>query len=91
MPAPAIHSLSLYAAIGEKFTELFGETPMLFQSPGRINLIGEHTDYNEGFVMPVAIDKGIQFAMARSRNGMSFDITETFPSTGEYPCRRNRP
>ena len=34
-------------------------TPRLFQAPGRVNLIGEHTDYNEGFVLPVAIDRQI--------------------------------
>ncbi len=37
-------------------------------SPGRINLIGEHTDYNNGFVMPAAIDKGIYLTISRSHN-----------------------
>ena len=35
-----------------------------FTSPGRINLIGEHTDYNGGFVLPAAVDKGISLAIA---------------------------
>ncbi|MEQ8714927.1 MAG: galactokinase family protein [Cyclobacteriaceae bacterium] len=35
-------------------------------SPGRINLIGEHTDYNNGFVMPAAIDKGIYLTISKS-------------------------
>ncbi|MDQ3842217.1 MAG: galactokinase family protein, partial [Actinomycetota bacterium] len=39
------------------FEEEFGETPALVASaPGRVNLIGEHTDYNGGFVLPCAID-----------------------------------
>src|ERR1700752_1227167 len=33
-----------------------GSEPLIFRAPGRVNLIGEHTDYNEGFVMPAAID-----------------------------------
>ena len=41
------------------FTERFGTECELYTSPGRVNLIGEHTDYNGGFVFPGAIDKGI--------------------------------
>lgn len=47
-----------------RFHELFGKTPLIVTSPGRINLIGEHTDYNEGFVLPAAIDKKIVYAIA---------------------------
>ncbi len=46
------------------FKKHFSDEPVLVQSPGRINLIGEHTDYNDGFVLPAAIDKNILFAMA---------------------------
>jgi galactokinase len=52
--------------IRDKFFELFEKEPMIIRSPGRINLIGEHTDYNDGFVMPAAIDKEILFAIAPS-------------------------
>ena len=45
--------------INEKFAEKFATKGELFTSPGRINLIGEHTDYNGGFVFPGAIDKGM--------------------------------
>ena len=45
------------ARLQETFIDLFGETPRFFRAPGRINLIGEHTDYNNGFVLPAAIDK----------------------------------
>jgi galactokinase len=45
------------------FTERFQQQPLLVRSPGRINIIGEHTDYNEGFVLPAAIDKAAYVAM----------------------------
>lgn len=51
--------------IKEKFIEKFNQTPQLtVRSPGRINLIGEHTDYNGGFVLPAAIDREIYFAIS---------------------------
>lgn len=46
-----------------KYLELFDTQPILVRSPGRINLIGEHTDYNEGYVMPAAIDRNIVVAI----------------------------
>ena len=50
--------------IRESFVERFGGQPLLVKSPGRVNLIGEHTDYNEGFVLPAAIDKATTVAIA---------------------------
>jgi galactokinase len=38
-----------------RFREMFGTEMRIFRAPGRVNLIGEHTDYNDGFVMPAAI------------------------------------
>ena len=49
----------MQARIHEKFVSLFGEGGAVYASAGRINLIGEHTDYNGGYVFPGAIDKGI--------------------------------
>ncbi|MBN2522745.1 MAG: galactokinase [Bacteroidales bacterium] len=49
-----------------KFTDLFQLPPDLYQAPGRINLIGEHTDYNDGFVLPAAIDKAIYLAILKN-------------------------
>lgn len=50
--------------VAKKFQSIFHQEPHIFYSPGRINLIGEHIDYNNGFVMPAAIDKGIWYAVA---------------------------
>lgn len=55
-----------YEIIYQKFIEIFKEEPHMFRSPGRVNLIGEHTDYNEGFVLPAAINKEIIFAITPS-------------------------
>ena len=41
--------------LARKFAGMFGESPQIYRAPGRVNLIGEHTDYNDGLVMPAAI------------------------------------
>lgn len=51
-------------ALTRRFEELFGKSPRLYRAPGRVNLIGEHTDYNDGFVMPAAIDRYCWIAIA---------------------------
>jgi galactokinase len=51
--------------LAKKFRAAFLEEPRLFHAPGRVNLIGEHTDYNEGFVLPIAIDRGATIAASR--------------------------
>jgi galactokinase len=43
--------------LADDFIECFGSQPRIFSAPGRINILGEHTDYNEGFVLPMAIDR----------------------------------
>lgn len=69
------------AEVRAVFIEKFKKEPKLFYSPGRINLIGEHVDYNDGFVMPGAIDKGIFFGVtlndAEEINCYSIDFDET--------------
>jgi galactokinase len=50
-----------------QFRSLYGQEPRIFRAPGRVNLIGEHTDYNDGFVMPVAMDLAT-WVLAAPRN-----------------------
>ncbi len=52
------------SALKQQFLEKFGEEPVVIKSPGRINIIGEHTDYNDGFVLPAAIDKAAYLAVS---------------------------
>ncbi len=49
--------------IVKAFKNYYKKTPLVFSSPGRVNLIGEHTDYNEGFVLPASINRTIYFAV----------------------------
>jgi galactokinase len=69
--------------IEQSFTEQFGTKPALIvRSPGRVNIIGEHTDYNEGYVLPAAIDKAAYIAMSVRNDGeihlYAADLNETF-------------
>jgi galactokinase len=52
--------------IREQFFKHYKKRPSVFAAPGRVNLIGEHTDYNEGFVLPGAVDKRIYVAIAKN-------------------------
>lgn len=52
------------------FKDRFGSEPLVYRAPGRVNLIGEHTDYNEGFVMPAAINRYAYFAIKPNNTGM---------------------
>ncbi len=56
--------MNLAESVEAIFRKKFNEQPLLIRSPGRVNLIGEHTDYNKGYVLPAAIDKSIYFAIA---------------------------
>ncbi len=70
-------------SIRQKFSALFNQTAdIIVRAPGRINLIGEHTDYNDGFVLPAAIDKAIYFAASkrddRKISLFAYDLDEAY-------------
>jgi galactokinase len=60
------------------FKKLFNVEPILVRSPGRINIIGEHTDYNGGFVMPAAIDKAIYVAISKREDDEVHLFSESY-------------
>jgi galactokinase len=69
-------------ALRKTFTEMFGAGARIFRAPGRVNLIGGHLDYNEGWVLPIAIDRSC-FVAAKVRNDSclrvhSVQMQETF-------------
>lgn len=78
----------------EKFRQIYGREPRVFRAPGRVNLIGEHTDYNEGFVLPFAIDRETLVAGAARKdskiNVHALDVGESFSFDlrGEAVTRR---
>ncbi|MEE2570843.1 galactokinase [Pseudarthrobacter sp. J64] len=70
------------AALVSRFEESFGRLPDgVWQAPGRVNLIGEHTDYNEGFVLPFAIDKTARVAVA-IRQDSTIRLLSTYGGQG---------
>lgn len=63
--------------ITQIFKSKFNQKPqVIINAPGRINLMGEHTDYNGGWVMPAAIDLSIQFALSNTNKGFSIIYSE---------------
>lgn len=58
------------ASLQERFEEWTGQPARVFSAPGRVNLIGEHTDYNDGFVLPMALDRRTYVAAAARADGV---------------------
>src|SRR5690606_7371049 len=55
--------------LSRRFAEVYGHAPDgVWRAPGRVNLIGEHTDYNDGFVLPFAIDRSALVAVRLRRD-----------------------
>lgn len=69
-------------SLKQNFIEAFGKNPNIFRSPGRLNLIGEHTDYNNGFVLPAAVDKAIYIAVTPREddelNWIAADLNDSY-------------
>ncbi len=71
-----------------RFEQLYREPPRIYRAPGRVNLIGEHTDYNDGFVMPAAIDFYTWVAASPRRDAVLHVHSEQFAESVEVPLDR---
>ena len=67
-----------------RFRERYAQDPLVMQAPGRVNLIGEHTDYNEGFVFPAAIGFQTQVAIAKRKDRRLLLASENYGEQVEY-------
>ena len=72
-------------AVTAEFTHRFGSPPSaIVRAPGRVNLIGEHTDYNDGFVLPLAIDRASGSRCGRATTGCVAVHSLDFDETAEF-------
>src|SRR4051812_49775644 len=68
--------------IKQQFADVFGEAPgrmHVVRAPGRVNLIGEHTDYNDGFVCPMAIEPEVRIVCRSRDDGAVRLASSAFP------------
>jgi galactokinase len=70
--------------VNQIFIDNFSDKPMIVRSPGRVNLIGEHTDYNGGFVLPAATDKAVYLAISPSKTTTGKWISVDLEESVEY-------
>jgi galactokinase len=68
-----MQTFSIAHTVKDTYQQIFAEPSLVVRSPGRVNIIGEHTDYNDGFVLPAAIDKAAYVAVGR-RNDTSIHL-----------------
>jgi galactokinase len=81
----------LAARLRAEFLARHGREPRLFRAPGRVNLIGEHTDYNGGFVFPAAIDRATYVAVAPRGDGRLRAASMDLPETLDVPMGHRAP
>lgn len=80
------------AYIENRFTEIFkNPTKFIIRSPGRINVIGEHTDYHEGFVLPAAIDKSVYVGIRKNHSKQIRLYSESYSQYHEISLYKIRP
>lgn len=84
-------NLHLTAELHDTFVRRYGQPDVCVRSPGRINLLGEHTDYNDGYVMPAAIDLAVYIAASKRSDQelkwFAADLNQTYEGNTEQLSR----
>jgi galactokinase len=83
-------SYTIGAELQDKFREHYGARARIYRAPGRVNLIGEHTDYNEGLVMPAAIDFYVWVGVSPRNDRRLLVYSENFSESIEIDLRKDK-
>src|SRR5688572_9780130 len=81
----------LRSELYNSFRNRYQQEPLIVRSPGRVNIIGEHTDYNDGFVLPAAIDKHILVAVAKREDATISLFSKEFNEAFEIELKDLKP
>jgi galactokinase len=85
------HEATIENRLAKVFLARFGAKPRLFRAPGRVNLIGEHTDYNDGFVLPAAIELSTCTAIAPRKGQRLHVFSENLQESAEFDLTETNP
>lgn len=85
------HQETTESRLAKTFLARFGSKPRIFRAPGRVNLIGEHTDYNDGFVLPAAIELSTYTTIALRKDQLLHVFSENLQETAEFDLTDTNP
>jgi len=86
-----LRETNLASRLAQTFSARYGSAPRIFRAPGRVNLIGEHTDYNDGFVLPAAIDLYTWIAASPRPDQQLHAFSENLNESAELDLRDSDP
>ncbi len=81
---------TIAAELQDKFREHYGARARIYRAPGRVNLIGEHTDYNEGLVMPAAIDFYVWAGVSARNDRKVLVYSDNFAESVELDLQKGK-
>ncbi|MEM9887150.1 MAG: galactokinase [Bacteroidota bacterium] len=77
--------MNILQALAQRYFQLFQQSYIVVKAPGRLNIIGEHTDYNEGWVLPAAINRHIYFVLGKQTDTQQIEIyAPSFEETARF-------